>query len=83
MYLQLLPTAAFAPLVAAGQLPRLVAPSSPPAMARAAVSAAPAPIDERRLDDDLLSEVDDALNRHTRPEMEALDALTPVHYETR
>lgn len=36
-----------------------------------------------RLDDTLLSEVDAALDGNTRPELEALDALTPVHYEPR
>ncbi len=71
--------------VAAGQLPHLLRtgagdarrgpqPWRPPR---------PAPAADWRLDDSLLSEVDAALASVTRPELEALDALTPVHYETR
>ncbi|MEP7119242.1 MAG: hypothetical protein ABI880_16760 [Acidobacteriota bacterium] len=69
--------------VAAGQLPRaLTAPRNAATVARA-VAPVPPPAADRRADDPLLSEVDAVLTRHTRPEFEALDALTPVHYETR
>lgn len=73
--------------VAAGQLPHLYNRSSPaPAtvsVARTSPPPAAAQPDDWRLDDTLLSEVDAVLTSRTRPELEALDALTPVHYETR
>ena len=70
--------------VAAGQLPHLVnAARTTPVVARAVAPDAPSPAADWRLDDSLLSEVDAALASVTRPELEALDALTPVHYETR
>ena len=72
--------------VAAGQLPHaLTAPRRAATVATVAraIAPVPSPAADRRADDALLSEVDAALARHTRPELEALDALTPVHYETR
>ncbi len=73
--------------VAAGQVPHLysAAPSAPAAsgVARAVPPPALAQPADWRLDDTLLSEVDAVLTSSTRPELEALDALTPVHYETR
>lgn len=66
---------------AAGQLPYLftaardVAPSIAPVAEMPTVS--------WRTDDTLLSEVEAALDRDTRAEFDALDALTPIHYETR
>ena len=39
--------------------------------------------DGRPLEDTLLSEVEAALDPDARPELRALDALTPVHYEIR
>ncbi len=70
--------------VAAGQLPHLLSTArATPAVARTASPVAPSPAADWRLDDSLLSEVDAALASVTRPELEALDALTPVHYETR
>ncbi len=70
--------------VAAGQLPHLMdAARTTPAVAGAVAPDAPGPAADWRLDDSLLSEVDAALASVTRPELEALDALTPVHYETR
>ena len=74
--------------VAAGQVPHLLQSSGAPlqdvqAVTRTAALAVPGPEIDRRLDDTLLSEVDAALASPTRPELEALDALTPVHYETR
>lgn len=73
--------------VAAGQLPHLYS-GRPPmqvatGVARSAVPAVPPAAPDWRADDTLLSEVDAALASDTRPELEALDALTPVHYETR
>lgn len=66
----------------AGQLPHLVAPES--ATARATVPAVVATrADTRPLEDTLLSEVEEALDTGARPELRALDALTPVHYEIR
>ena len=70
--------------VAAGQLPHLVnAARTTPGVARTVAPDPPSPATDWRLDDSLLSEVDAALTSVTRPELEALDALTPVHYETR
>jgi hypothetical protein len=66
----------------AGQLPHLVAPQSATALDTApAVVATRA--DTRPLEDTLLSEVEEALDTGARPELRALDALTPVHYEIR
>ncbi len=62
-----------------------VRPSHGPGVAASA--AAPAVVaaraDTRPLEDTLLSEVDAALDADARPELRALDALTPVHYEIR
>lgn len=70
--------------VAAGQVPHLLSASrATPSVARAVVPDAPVAAADGRADDTLLSEVDAALASETRPELEALDALTPVHYETR
>lgn len=73
--------------VAAGQVPHLYS-ATRPAPATSAVARADAPPVAAQsadwpLDDTLLSEVDAVLTSSTRPELEALDALTPVHYETR
>ena len=72
----------------AGQLPHwsdAVRPIHGPGVAASA--AAPAVVaaraDTRPLEDTLLSEVDAALDADARPELRALDALTPVHYEMR
>jgi hypothetical protein len=66
----------------AGQLPHLGTATVPAARgdAPAVVSAR---ADTRPLEDTLLSEVDAALDPAARPELRALDALTPVHYEIR
>lgn len=66
----------------AGQLPHLNAPGTPDARddAPAVVSAR---AETRPLEDTLLSEVEAALDTEARPELQALDALTPVHYEIR
>lgn len=73
--------------VAAGQVPHLYSSPRPTQVAaevaRTAGPAAPPAAPDWRADDTLLSEVDAALGSNTRPELEALDALTPVHYETR
>ncbi|HUU35025.1 MAG TPA: hypothetical protein VMW48_13255 [Vicinamibacterales bacterium] len=70
--------------VAAGQVPHLYnAARRAPATAEAGRSAPPAQDADWSLDDTLLSEVDAALDSRSRPELGALDALTPVHYETR
>lgn len=73
--------------VAAGQLPHLYNASRPATATadEARVAAPPGPVEvvDWRLDEALLSEVDAALTSGTRPELAALDALTPVHYETR
>lgn len=73
--------------IAAGQLPHLYTSRQPAQVAtgvvRAAVPVLPPAAPDWRSDDTLLSEVDAALANDTRPELEALDALTPVHYETR
>ena len=72
----------------AGQLPHLfdavrpdAGPGTAASVAGPAVVAARA--DSRPLEDTLLSEVDAALDADARPELRALDALTPVHYEMR
>ncbi len=68
----------------AGQLPHLVGPESESASTRTAVPAVVATrADARPLEDTLLSEVEEALDTGARPELRALDALTPVHYEIR
>jgi hypothetical protein len=68
--------------VLAGQLPHLG--GSPqivgPPSARAV---APAARPDGLLEDTLLSEVEAALDPDPSPELRALDALTPVHYEIR
>lgn len=71
----------------AGQLPHL---GRGPADQVTAPSAAPPPTavvtaraDSRPFDDTLLREVEAALAPGSRPELRALDALTPVHYEIR
>lgn len=66
---------------AAGQLPSLLAPARNAAPSLAPVAALPPA--NWRTDDTLLSEVEAALDRDTRGEFDALDALTPIHYETR
>ena len=69
--------------VAAGHVPRPVTgPGENPAVAPHVVASTPTAPDGRG-DDTLLSEVDAALTSRTRPELGALDALTPIHYETR
>lgn len=66
----------------AGQLPHLVTPEA--VSTRTAVPAVIATrADTRPLEDTLLSEVEEALDAGARPELRALDALTPVHYEIR
>jgi anti-sigma factor RsiW len=66
----------------AGQLPHLNAPES--ASVGIAVPAVVATrADVRPLEDTLLSEVEEALDAGARPELRALDGLTPVHYEIR
>ena len=72
----------------AGQLPHLGDAVRPdPGPGTAASVAAPAVVaaltDTRPLEDTLLSEVEAALDADARPELRALDALTPVHYEMR
>lgn len=72
--------------VAAGQVPHWYYASRPAqTMTNEDRVAPPAPVDptDWRQDDALLSEVDALLTSGTRPELAALDALTPVHYETR
>ncbi len=70
--------------VAAGQVPHLLrAARTTPGVVRSAAPEVTAPVADWQIDDSLLSEVDAALASVTRPELEALDALTPVHYETR
>lgn len=70
--------------VAAGQLPHLfTAAGKTPDVARAVAPAVLVPAPDWRIDDTLLRDVDAALDGHARPELEALDALTPVHYEAR
>ncbi len=72
--------------VAAGQLPHWYYASRPAQTITTETGGPPrAPLDttDWRQDDALLSEVDAVLTRGTRPELAALDALTPVHYETR
>ena len=70
--------------VAAGQVPHLLRSAlTTPSVARSVAPDVAAPVADWRIDDSLLSEVDAALASVTRPELEALDALTPVHYETR
>ena len=70
--------------VAAGQVPHLLrAARTTPSVARSVAPEVAVPVADWRIDDSLLSEVDAALASVTRPELEALDALTPVHYETR
>lgn len=69
--------------VAAGQLPHLANKSPLTPTIASATPDTPSLAADWRLDDSLLSEVDAALASVTRPELEALDALTPVHYETR
>jgi hypothetical protein len=67
-----------------GQLPHLAGTGeagAPPLSATPAVVAARA--DSRPLEDTLLSEVEAALDAEARPELRALDLLTPVHYEIR
>jgi hypothetical protein len=66
----------------AGQLPHLDT-SRPPGAGPDAPAVVSARADTRPLEDTLLSEVDAALDPATRPELRALDALTPVHYEIR
>ncbi len=66
---------------AAGQLPHLLTAARDAAPAVVPVAAMPAA--NWRTDDTLLSEVEAALDRDTRGEFDALDALTPIHYETR
>jgi hypothetical protein len=66
----------------AGQLPHLDI-ATPPAARADAPAVASARADSRPLEDPLLSEVDAALDAAARPELRALDALTPVHYEIR
>jgi hypothetical protein len=70
----------------AGQLPHL-GNGVPADEAAGAAGAAPAVVaarvETRPLEDTLLSEVEAALDTEARPELRALDALTPVHYEIR
>jgi len=71
----------------AGQLPHLWrGPATP--VTGAAVAPPPTAVitaraDSRPFDDTLLREVEAALAPGSRPELRALDALTPVHYEIR
>jgi len=60
----------------AGQVTAGLAASTPAAVVTARA-------DSRPFDDTLLSEVEAALAPGSRPELRALDALTPVHYEIR
>ena len=66
---------------AAGQVPHLATGASDAAPSLAPVAAIPAT--NGRTDDTLLSEVEAALDPDTLGEFDALDALTPIHYETR
>jgi hypothetical protein len=66
----------------AGQLPHLDS-ATPPATRIDAPAVESVRADSRPLEDTLLSEVDAALDPAARPELRALDALTPVHYEIR
>ncbi len=66
---------------AAGQLPYLFTAARDAAPSLAPVAAMP--VVNLRTDDPLLSEVEAALDQDTRGEFDALDALTPIHYETR
>ncbi|MGE0122706.1 MAG: hypothetical protein AB7U25_07180 [Vicinamibacterales bacterium] len=70
----------------AGQLPHLGQPAARGPAERQAAS--PPAVEDvraggRPVDDTLLSEVEAALAPGSRPELRALDALTPVHYEMR
>lgn len=72
--------------LAAGQVPHLYDRGTTQVatgVARVNPSPAATQTADWRLDDTLLSEVDAALDGNPRPELEALDALTPVHYEPR
>ncbi len=65
--------------IALGQVPRIAGrPQEMPAAMAAPQRSAADPAD-----DTLLRDIDDALAVEPRPELSALDALTPVHYETR
>lgn len=66
----------------AGQVPHLRTAATPAETAPAS-SAVTARAETHPFDDTLLSEVEAALAPGTRPELRALDALTPVHYEIR
>jgi hypothetical protein len=67
----------------AGQLPHLNAPGALVTRTHDAPAVVAARTETRPLEDTLLSEVEAALDSEARPELRALDALTPVHYEIR
>ena len=69
--------------VLAGQLPHLGGSPQPDGLTTARAIAPAAGPEGLAIEDTLLSEVEAALDPDPSPELRALDALTPVHYEIR